>query len=159
MQLPQINQQAQGNNVQAPRVPSGQQYAQTGNNPLPARPVQNMAPDNGQHGGAQRYMNPVSGAMNASNQRNANPYMQKGNTYPGQNQPLPPVRGELTPMRMSAEQQQQLQQSNNMYRQALQQRLLNQKNNPAGYMSPPQPAPTQALPPMMGQMPNLQYGG
>jgi len=159
MQLPQINQQAQGNRVQAPKVPSGQQYAQTGTSPLPARPVQNMAPDNGQHGGAQRYMNPMSGAMNSSNQRSANPYMQKGNTYPGQSQPLPPVRGELTPMSMTEGQQQQMQQSNNMYRQALKERLMNQKYNPMGYMTPPPPPPAQALPPMMGQAPNNRYGG
>lgn len=158
MQLPYINQQSQGNNVQTPRVPSGQQYAQSGTSPLPQRPMQNMAPDNGQHGGAQRYMNPMSGAMNASNQRQANPYMQKGNTYPGQSQPLPPIRGELTPMTMTDSQQQEMQQSNNMYRQALKQRLMNQKYNPMGYMAPPAP-PQQPMPPMMGQGPNSQYGG
>lgn len=152
--LPSINQSMQGMNVQTPRVTSGQQYAQSGSSPLPARPMQNMAPDNGQHGGAQRYMNPMSGAMNAANQRQTNPYMQRNNTYPGQNQPLPPVRGELTPMTMNDAQQRQMQESSNMYRQALKERLMRQKYNPMGYMTPPPPMPSQPMPPMMGQTQN-----
>lgn len=71
MMLPNINQQAQGLNVQTPRVPSGNQMmgaASQARANMPQRPVQSMAPDNGQHGGAQRYMTPLSGAMNVSNQ-------------------------------------------------------------------------------------------
>ena len=90
MMLPNINQQAQGLNVQAPRVPSGNQMmgatSQARAN-MPQRPVQSMAPDNGQHGGAQRYMTPMSGAMNRANQRPANPYGNRAQVYPGQAQP------------------------------------------------------------------------
>lgn len=146
--LPSINQQAQGNNVQAPRVPSGQQYAQVGQSQLPARPMQNMAPDNGQHGGAQRYMTPTSGAMNMANQRQANPYGQKANVYPGQSSPLPPVQGQLSQITMP-ENTAQMQNSAN-YRQALQQRLLGMQNQMMGYgmPQPQQPQPQMPLPVM-----------
>jgi hypothetical protein len=96
MMLPNINQQAQGLNVQPPRVPSGNQMmgaASQARGNMPARPVQSMAPDNGQHGGAQRALTPTSGAMNMSNQIQANPYGNQNRVYPGQqrqiNNPLP----------------------------------------------------------------------
>ena len=90
MMLPNINQQAQGLNVQTPRVPGGNQMmgaASQARANMPQRPVQSMAPDNGQHGGAQRYMTPLSGAMNQSNQRPANPYGNRAQVYPGQRPP------------------------------------------------------------------------
>lgn len=149
MALPQINQQAQGNNVQAPKVPSAQQFAQVGTSQLPARPMQNMAPDNGQHGGAQRYMTPTSGAMNMANQRQANPYGPKANTYPGQSSPLPPVQGQLTPMQYEMPQNMQMNQG--QYRQALQQRMLGVRNNPMPNMIAQQPVqqPQQPQMPIM----------
>lgn len=148
--LPQINQQAQGNNVQTPRVPSAQQFAQSGQSPLPARPMQNMAPDNGQHGGAQRYMTPTSGAMNMANQKQPNPYGAKPNVYPGQASPLPPVQGQLSQITMP-ENSAQSQNATN-YRQALQQRLLGMQNQMMGYGMPQpqqvQPQPQMPLPVM-----------
>lgn len=87
MMLPNINQQAQGGNVQPPKVPSADQamggLSQSRGN-MPVRPTQSMAPDNGQHGGAQRYISPMSGAMNKTNQRQPNPYGNQNQTYPGQ---------------------------------------------------------------------------
>jgi len=132
--------------VQAPRVPSAQQFAQSGQSPLPARPMQNMAPDNGQHGGAQRYMTPTSGAMNMSNQRQPNPYGPKANTYPGQSSPLPPVQGQLTPMQYEMPQNTQMNQG--QYRQALQQRMLGVRSNPMPNMAPQQPVAPQQQPAM-----------
>lgn len=161
MQLPQINQQMQGMNVQAPSVPSGQQYAQGSSQSstgMPQRVFNSMAPDNGQHGGAPRYMTPTSGAMNMSNQRQANPYGQRSNTYPGQNSPLPPAKGALTPMSMSPEQQQEARQNASSYRQMLQQRLMTQRNNMMGYMMPPQQPQQQTAAPMPPQQLPNQYG-
>jgi len=140
MALPNINQISQGMNVQAPTVPKAAQFAQgtpqnaTG---MPRRPVANMAPDNGQHGGAQRYMTPQSGAT----------------AYYGNTQPLPPVQGQFTPMAMP-EQPAQAQQ-NASYRQALQQRMIGTRNNPVA-MQPPMQMPVQPTPMPAMQMPAMQ---
>jgi hypothetical protein len=156
MALPNINQISQGMNVQAPTVPKAAQFAQgtpqnaTG---MPRRPVANMAPDNGQHGGAQRYMTPQSGAMNMSQQRNANPYGNTKSAYYGNTQPLPPVQGQFTPMAMP-EQPAQAQQ-NASYRQALQQRMIGTRNNPVA-MQPPMQMPVQTVPMPAMQMPAMQ---
>lgn len=149
MALPNINQVSQGMNVQAPKVPSGQQYAQgvtQGRSGLPARPVANMAPDNGQHGGAQRYMTPQSGAMAVSNQRNTNPYGGAQTAYYGKSQPLPPIQGQLSPMPIQTPQA--TQQSNATYRQALQDRMMGVRNNPMPNRMP------QTMP-QMGMMPQM----
>ena len=152
--LPSINQNRQGMNVQAPKVPSAQQYAQgrpQNASGLPPRPAMGMAPDNGQHGGAQRYMTPQSGAMNMANQRNANPYGNAKTAYYGNTQPLPPVQGQLSAMPMP--QQQDQSQSNMNYRQALQNRMFNVRTNPIPNQAPAvQPMMNQApaMPPMFG---------
>lgn len=160
--LPSINQAAQGLNVQTPRVPSGQQYAQgTAQNAsgLPQRMFNSMAPDNGQHGGAPRYMTPTSGAMNMSVQRNTNPYGNAKTAYYGNQGTPQPIPNMFTPMTMSPEQQQQYQQGQMSYRQALQDRLLNQKYNQMGYMMPAQPVPQMATPSTPVNLPRVNYGG
>ena len=147
MMLPNINQQAQGLNVQTPRVPGGNQMmgaASQARANMPQRPVQSMAPDNGQHGGAQRYMSPMSGAMNQSNQRPANPYGNRAQVYPGQ-RPPPTMSSQPQAMANQAaampqiftqpmqqygqaiQQQQQAQAQRQMpYNMALQQRIMGQ---------------------------------
>lgn len=68
--LPNLNQQAQGMNVQRPQLPGVQQtqatMASQATPPMGARPFSGMAPDNGQHGGAPRYQTPTSGALGQS---------------------------------------------------------------------------------------------
>lgn len=148
MALPQINQSMQGMNVQTPRVPSGQQYAQGGPqnaSGMPQRVFNTMAPDNGQHGGAQRYMTAQSGAMNMANQRNANPYGNQQTAYHGKMPSMPTAPGQLSPMPMVTTPAQQQNQAS--YRQALQNRMMNVMNRPLPYQ-PVQQMPTMPMPPM-----------
>lgn len=133
MMLPNINQQAQGLNVQTPRVPSGNQMmgaASQARGNMPQRPVQSMAPDNGQHGGAQRYMSPMSGAMNQSNQRQPNPYGNQNQVYPGQR---PPPNMSSQPQAMANQQAampQIFSQPMQQYGQAIQQQSQPQRTMP-----------------------------
>ena len=76
--LPNINQKNQGFNVQLPNITGSQQGMAQAQSAISGqagkRPIERMAPDNGQHGGAPRYMTPQSGANNKAVQRRSNPY-------------------------------------------------------------------------------------
>lgn len=144
MALPQINQNMQGLNVQTPRVSSGQQYTQGGPqnaSGMPQRVFNRMVPDNGQHGGAQRYMTAVSGAMNMANQVNMNPYGNTRSSYYGRMPNSPAVQGQLTSI--PTQTLPSIQQTQASYRQALQDRMMNTMNRALpNQMQMQMPAPT-----------------
>lgn len=157
--LPQLNQAAQGNNVQLPQVPGAQQsqanMASQATPAMGARPFSGMAPDNGQHGGAPRYQTPTSGAMNRS-MASAMP-----NPYPSGTQgPRPPSGGSRPAMFDPQRVVQTAQHMQNAmpFNRALQERFLSgqgQRQAPQPQapqqQAPQQQASQQPLPPMFNR--------
>ena len=144
--LPQLNQQAQGLNVQRPQLPGVQQaQANTASMSTPAmgaRPFSGMAPDNGQHGGAPRYQTPTSGALNRS-VASAMP-----NPYPSGTQGPRQAQGGSRPAMFDPArvvQTAQHMQNAMPFNQALQQRFLGNQQAQS------QPPYAQPLPPMFNR--------
>lgn len=147
--LPQLNQQAQGMNVQRPQIPDANPMRGNVNSTstpvMGQRPFASMAPDNGQHGGAARYKTPTSGAMGQSVARAMpNPYPNT-TSMPSRPQSQTQAQATFDPNRIlnTAETL-----HNAMpFNQALRQRFLSMANPQAQQT----PAYAQPLPPMFNR--------
>lgn len=171
--LPQINQRAQGNNVQLPQVPSTQQSrANMSSQATPAmgaRPFSGMAPDNGQHGGAPRYQTATSGAAQQSvSQAMPSPYPRSA-TPPAASQGVSQAIPQLEQMREQPQpaenpagrpamfdpqrvvQTAQQMQNAMPFNKALQERFLNQYGQRQQQQAPQVPPSQQPLPPMFNR--------